>query len=100
VSLYEYLIKINVLFHKGNMNVPQLNALNNYTLKIGKKWYDLGVQLLDSSVVDKLDTIREDYRDVETCCREMFKFWIDNDEAASWKKLVEKLRIIGYNVLA
>lgn len=78
-----------------------MQDLNKYVLKIGKKWSDLGIQLLDPSVVDKLDAIKENYpRDVEACCTEMFKFWIDNCENASWKMLVEKLRKIDLNVLA
>ena len=86
-------------FTKG---IPvRLQDLNMYVLSIGRNWYDLGIQLLDPRVVDKLDVIKDNYpRDVETCCTEMFKFWISNDENASWKMLVEKLRKIKLNVLA
>ena len=51
--------------------------------------------------VEKLDIICENYpRDVEACCTEMFKYWLDNAADASWNKLVKALEVIGHNVLA
>jgi len=43
--------------------------------------------------VDKLDVIRHNNPvDAEACCTEMFKFWLQEDTAASWTKLVRALR--------
>ena len=92
---------MNVFFTIGTGNKPHLQDLSKYVLRIGKNWSDLGIQLLDRSVVDKLDIIKENNpKDVEACCTAMFKFWISNSEDASWKMLVEKLRKIDLNVLA
>ena len=51
--------------------------------------------------VETLDIIgANNPRDVEACCTEMFKYWLDNAVDASWNKLVKALEVIGYNVLA
>ncbi|XP_065883436.1 uncharacterized protein [Dysidea avara] len=93
--------KLPITLQQGTGNKPHLQDLSKYVLRIGKNWSDLGIQLLDRSVVDKLDIIKENNpKDVEACCTAMFKFWISNSEDASWKMLVEKLRKIDLNVLA
>ncbi|XP_065885484.1 uncharacterized protein [Dysidea avara] len=85
----------------GSTDPPDLKDLNIYVLKIGKKWYDLGVQLLDKDGPDKLDAIKDNNpKDVETCCTEMFRHWTKNKTDASWKTLIAALKTIGFAVLA
>ena len=67
------------------------------------KWKDLGVELLSTvdNGVAKLDIIcKNNPKDVEACCTEMFKHWLENAADASWDKLVEALEVIGYKVFA
>ena len=94
----------NFTFIKVATNKPKLVDLNKFVRpKVAKKWRDLGIELLSAveNGVDQLDIIRENNpRDVETCCTEMFQFWLNNANDASWKELVEALKIIGHNVLA
>lgn len=89
------------LLHVGK---PQINDLNKFVRpKVARRWHDLGVELLSGveDGVDKLYTIRENFpRDVETCCTEMFTYWLDKKDDASWNTLVTALEAIGYNVLA
>lgn len=64
-------------------------------------WYDLGLQLLDPKYDKNLDSIESDMRnDAKTCCRKMFRLWLDTDELASWDKLIEALTHIGLNNVA
>ena len=83
---------------------PKLDDLNRSVRpKVARRWRDLGIELLSAveNGVEKLDIIRENNpRDVEACCTEMFQFWLDNANDASWRKLVEAVKVIGYNVLA
>ena len=59
---------------------------------IGAKWYNLGLQLLDSHT--ELTNIKDSsaYKDNEDRCREMFSKWIDTDKKASWNKVVSALK--------
>ena len=83
---------------------PTLSDLNKFVQpKIAMKWHNLGTQLLSAvdNGVDQLEIIGvNNPRDVEACCTEMFCFWLNNANDASWEKLVEAVKIIGYNVLA
>ena len=66
---------------------------------ITTRWYDLGLRLLDSN--DVLDEIEVDHRnDVNTCCRVMFKKWLERKTNASWNQLVSALKNIGMNTAA
>ena len=83
---------------------PKLDDLNKLVRpKVARKWQDLGIELLSAveNGVAKLDIIRDNYpRDAEACCTEMFKYWLDNADDASWNKLVAAVEAIGYKVLA
>ena len=50
--------------------------------------------------MERLNIIEQDHRDVETCCTEMFKYWLNVDIEASWNKLIEALKVIHENALA
>ena len=70
---------------------------------MGSKWHDLGIELLDASQVEKLDTIeKENPSNYNKCCTSMFSLWLKTKSTASWNELIEALRQpnIGLSVLA
>jgi len=68
---------------------------------VNTKWYDLGLQLLDPKYESELDTIETDTKnDAATCCRKMFRKWLNTDELASWDKVIKALRIVQLNNVA
>ena len=72
-----------------------------YEGKIAPHWNYLGIQLLQEKYVYKLKIIKENYHgDIERCCAEMFKYWLDVDTKASWDKLIDALERIEQNALA
>ena len=65
------------------------------------RWYELGMQLLDDAATGVLDVIKVDHpNDVTTCCREMFKRWLEMQHDASWSQLVVALNKVGLNTIA
>ena len=74
-----------------------MKYLNRYVRgSIGLKWYDLGIELLDSNDVAELDMIEAEYpTDHKKCCTKMFSLWLRKQPAASWNKLIEALRQPG-----
>ena len=82
--------------------VPTLRELHRYVRPdVAPLWYDLGVELLHTDQLKKLDIIRCDYYGLtETCCTEMFKYWLQVDVDASWQKLLKALRHIRHDTLA
>ena len=58
------------------------------------KWYDLGIELLDSNNdVEELNTIEADYpSNLNKCCTKMFDLWLKKHPTASWNQLIEALR--------
>lgn len=81
---------------------PSLNDLvTHVTPLVNKKWFDLGLELLDKKYDYKLKNIEADIpNNTEQCCRETFSRWLDIDELASWNKLIKALRIISLNTAA
>ena len=68
---------------------------------IAPHWRNLGVQLLQEKYTNKLDIIQENHRgDIERCCTEMLKHWLNVDTKASWDKLIDALEKIEQNSLA
>ena len=82
---------------------PQLKELRGIMSSEGNiitKWYDIGLELLDSDN-GALDVIKKDYpNDNENCCTEMFKKWLQCRPAASWHQLVEALISVNLNTAA
>ena len=61
--------------------------------EIGKKWHDLGIELLDSNDIGELDTIDAQHSsDLNKCCTKMFDLWLKKQPTASWNQLIEALR--------
>lgn len=67
--------------------------------EITTKWFDLGLELVDSRKV--LRTIEADHHDdVSMCCHLMFEKWLEETPDASWEQLVTALNNIGMNTAA
>ena len=61
---------------------------------ITAKWYELGEELLEKDTA--LTAIQANYpNDVNRCCLEMFKTWLDVNPDANWSQLVIALNNIG-----
>ena len=77
--------------------LPSLKLLNRYVRGlVGIKWYDLGIELLDSNDVGELDTIEAEHpSDLNKCCIKMFDLWLKKQPTASWNQLIEALRQPG-----
>ena len=59
------------------------------------KWYDIGLELLDSDTAT-LDLIKKNNpMDADECCTEMFKKWLESNSDASWDQLIDALCVIG-----
>ena len=76
---------------------PSLKLLNQYVRgSVGMKWYDLGIELLDSNDVGELDTIEAEHpSDLSKCCTKMFNLWLKKQPTASWNQLIEAFRQPG-----
>jgi len=66
---------------------------------IATKWYDVGVELLDSNTA-VLDVIKTSQQHDNDRCREMFKTWLQMKPDANWSQLVTSLNNIGLNAAA
>ena len=63
---------------------------------VGIKWHYLGIELLDSSDVEELNTIEVEHpSDLNKCCIKMFDLWLKKQPTASWNQLIEALRQPG-----
>ena len=70
---------------------------------IADKWRDVGVQLLDSNLLDQrvLEVIAADHpHSVEECCKSMFEKWLSTEKKASWNHLIQAIKNIGLSYLA
>ena len=62
-------------------------------MEVADRWKDLGVQLLRSDQERILNIIEADHpHDVVSCCKHVFKKWLDTSEDATWNMLMEALR--------
>ena len=87
--------------HTGT-DKPTLESLNDHVRdEISSKWREVGEGLLKKECVDKLDEIEKNHPgDMEGCCTEMFKYWLEVDSEANWNKLTDALKQIGQSTLA
>ena len=76
--------------------------LNKYVRDtVAPCWYDFGVELLQNEYIDQLNIIEKNHPgDVQKCCTEMFKYWLQIDTEATWNKLIDALKEIRKNELA
>ena len=55
--------------------------------------------LLDEEQRSVLNNIAKNKRDVEDCCTELFKYWLNVSPDASWNKLLKALETMKQNSL-
>ena len=68
-------------------------------IEIATKWYELGLELVDSNKA--LKVIETDHpHNTNTCCRLMFEKWLEVKSDASWSQLVTALDNIKMNTAA
>ena len=80
---------------------PTLKQPNKLKKSFTFKWYDLGIELLDTEDLPKLDEIQKDCPgDASMCCTKLFKLWLGKQPKASWEQLIEGLRDIYLNEVA
>ncbi|XP_065917658.1 protein NLRC3-like [Dysidea avara] len=89
---------------KKSDNRPILRDLYDQVVpSIADKWKDLGVQLLDPSLIDQrvLEVIAADHpHSVEDCCKSVFEKWLNTQEDASWQQLLEALKSVQLDYLS
>ena len=69
--------------------------------KVANKWYELGIQLLNQPQLPKLEEIQKAYpNNLQRCCVEMLKYWLDITPGATWDNLIHALRAPGLELLA
>ena len=62
---------------------------------VGRKWYELGIELLDEDQLTQLDIIKTNNDEVTRRCAEMFLYWLRSHSTATWLDLVEALKAPG-----
>ena len=69
---------------------------------VATRWYDLGLELLETQHERELEIIDTNYRnDVVTCCRKMFSKWLETlSDNASWDQLIQAVKNIKLNDVA
>ena len=84
-------IHYNIAHIEDRPTIQQLvEVMRIEHIEIATKWYELGLELVDSNKI--LKVIETDYRnDVNTCCRVMFEKWLEKTPDASWSQLVTSL---------
>ena len=80
--------------------LPKCSVLLRELLnKVSDKWEDIGL-LLDLET-GRLDAIKSDHHDSQTCFREMLKLWLKRDDPPpTWSAIIETIRILQYKLLA
>lgn len=90
-----------LLEHTRHGSRPSMKDLNKHVIpSVATKWYDVGLELLETKHEEELEIIETNNNDVKTCCRKMFSKWLKTDELASWNKLIEALKSVELNKLA
>ena len=81
-----------------------MKDLNKHVIElVATKWYDLGLELLETKYEGELDTIEKDSKaeGSKTCCRKMFSKWLETQsDGASWDQLIQAVKSIGLNKIA
>ena len=83
---------------------PSMKDLNKHVIPlVAIKWYDLGLELLETKHERELDTIEKDSKveGAKTCCRKMFSKWLETQsDNASWDQLIQAVKNIELNDVA
>jgi len=79
--------------------LKDLNSVIRQETGVATRWYELGVELLDSNTA-VLDVIKTSHHRDDDRCSEMFKMWLEMKPDASWGQLVAALINIGMKTAA
>ena len=78
-----------------------MKDLNKHVVPlVAARWYDLGLELLETRYERELENIEKDNKvdGTKTCCRKMFIKWLETQPgSASWGQLIEAVAIIKLN---
>ena len=75
---------------------PSLKALQRYVVpRVAKKWYSVGLELLDDDKGDYLDIIESTDNDCKDRCLKMLKYWIQTHPNAMWNHIIQALESPG-----
>ena len=95
IAPLEYILFYSLLEHDR----PSRRDLSIHVVpSVANNWIVLGEMLLDTNLVDSgcLENIEADNPGkVTNCCRQMFRKWLETDNAASWKQLLIALQYPG-----
>ena len=79
-----------------------MKYLNQHVIPlVATRWYDLGLELLETKHEKELDIIEKDSKvdGAKTCCKKMFSKWLESD-SASWDQLIQAVKNVGMNDVA
>ena len=73
---------------------PMLCDLNTFVVPfVGSKWYNLGIQLLDSKSEATLRHWKtENHKNVDEICTKMFALWLTTSITATWNDVINALK--------
>ena len=76
---------------------PTIRQLQKFVIqKVASKYYELGIELYKDSDVNHLDAIKKaSATDLTRGCTEMFNFWLQTYEDATWDRLIRALQAPG-----
>ena len=81
-----------------------MKDLNKHVIPlVATRWYDLGLELLETKHERELDTIEKDSKveGTKTCCRKMLSKWLESQsDSASWDQLIQAIKNIELNNVA
>ena len=76
---------------------PLMRDLNKHVIPlVATRWFDLGLELLETEHERELDIIETNYENNATkCCRKMFSKWLEiKSDSASWDQLIQAVKNI------
>ncbi|XP_065896237.1 uncharacterized protein [Dysidea avara] len=90
-------------FNETGKTRPAMRDLSRHVVpSVAVKWYELGLELLETKHEKYLDVIESDGNkyDVQWCCRKMFRKWLETSDTATWDQLIEAIKSINLNDVA
>ena len=96
----KHILYLDISHIEDRPTIQQLVEVMRFEhIEITTKWYELGLELVDSNKV--LKVIEADNpRSTNTCCRVMFEKWLEKTPNASWSQVVTALDNIKMNTAA
>ena len=79
-----------------------MKDLNRHVIPlVATRWYDLGLELLETQHEKELEIIEAGNNEIKTCCRKMFSKWLETQfDNASWDQLIQAVKNIELNNVA